>query len=98
MSERMRVIQYGLSPIGSAVARQVVERAALALVQGVDVDPTMVGKDVEEAIGLGRCLGFPAVEERGKQRSRRNPTLCSTPRAPTFDSSEARSSRSRKWG
>jgi 4-hydroxy-tetrahydrodipicolinate reductase len=61
MSDRIRVIQYGLGPIGSAVARHVVERAGLELVGGVDVDPAKVGKDVGEVIGLGRPLGFPVA-------------------------------------
>ena len=58
MSDTIRVIQYGLGPIGSAVARHVVERAGLELVGGVDIDPSKVGQDVGEAIGLGRPLGF----------------------------------------
>jgi hypothetical protein len=59
MLDRIRVIQYGLGPIGSAVARHVAERAGLELVGGVDIDPAKVGKDVGEVIGLGRPLGFP---------------------------------------
>jgi hypothetical protein len=58
MSEEIRVIQYGLGPIGSAVARHAVERAGVKLVGGVDIDPAKVGKDVGEVIGLGRSLGF----------------------------------------
>ena len=58
MSEEMRVIQYGLGPIGSAVARHVVERSGVELVGGVDIDPAKTGKDVGEVIGLGRPLGF----------------------------------------
>ncbi len=63
MSDKMRVIQYGLGPIGSAVARHVVERAGLELVGGVDIDPAKVGKDLGEVIGLDRSLGF-VVNER----------------------------------
>ena len=58
MSDKIRVIQYGLGPIGSAVARHVIERTGLELVGGVDIAPGKVGKDVGEAIGLGRPLGF----------------------------------------
>ena len=63
MSDTIRVIQYGLGPIGSAVARHVVERAGLELVGGVDIDPAKVGRDVGEAIGLGRPIGFVVVEK-----------------------------------
>ncbi len=61
MSHTIRVIQYGLGPIGSAVARHIAERAGLTLVGGVDVDPKKVGKDMGEVIGLGRPLGFPVA-------------------------------------
>lgn len=57
MAEAIRIIQYGLGPIGSAVARHVTERAGLELVGGVDVDPAKVGRDLGEVIGLGRPLG-----------------------------------------
>jgi len=63
MPNAIRVIQYGLGPIGSAVARHVTERAGLELVGGVDIDPAKVGQDVGEAIGLGRPLGFVVVEK-----------------------------------
>ena len=58
MTNDIRVIQYGLGPIGSAVARHIVERAGLELVGGVDIDPAKIGQDVGEVIGLGHPLGF----------------------------------------
>lgn len=63
MSNKIRVIQYGLGPIGSAVARHVVERAGLELIGGVDIDPAKAGQDVGQVIGLGRPLGFTVVEK-----------------------------------
>lgn len=63
MSNDIRVIEYGLGPIGSAVARHVVERAGLVLVGGVDVNPAKIGQDVGDIIGLGRSLGFPVAEK-----------------------------------
>lgn len=63
MKEKANVVVYGLGPIGSAAARLVTERRNLALVGGVDVDPTKVGKDMGEVIGLQRPLGF-AVQSR----------------------------------
>jgi 4-hydroxy-tetrahydrodipicolinate reductase len=55
------VIQYGLGPIGTAIARHIVEREGLELVGGVDIDPGKVGKDLGAVIGLGRPLGFPVA-------------------------------------
>ncbi len=63
MTQKIRVIQYGLGPIGSAVARHVVERAGLDLVGGVDIDPAKVGQDVGQVIGLDRPLGFTVAEK-----------------------------------
>jgi len=63
MSDKIRVIQYGLGPIGSAVARHVVERAGLELVGGVDIAPDKVGQDVGKVIGLDRPLGFVVAEK-----------------------------------
>jgi len=60
--DKTRVIQFGLGPIGSAVARQVVERSRLELVGGVDIDPAKVGQDVGQVIGLDRPLGFVVSE------------------------------------
>ena len=62
MSDKIRVIQYGLGPIGSAMARHVMERKRLELVGGVDIDPAKVGKDIGGVIGLGRPLGFLVAE------------------------------------
>lgn len=62
MSNELRVIQYGLGPIGSAMARHVVERRGLRLVAGIDIDPAKVGKDVGEVIQLRNPIGFEVVD------------------------------------
>ncbi len=58
MSDVLRIIQFGLGPIGSATARCVLERNGLELVGAVDIDPAKAGRDVGEVIGLGRPLGI----------------------------------------
>lgn len=63
MSDSIRVIQYGLGPIGSAVARHVAERAGLELVGGVDIAPDKVGNDMGEVIGLDQPLGFGVAKK-----------------------------------
>ena len=61
MGKNINVIQYGLGPIGSAVARLAAKRKGLNLVGGVDIDPAKVGRDVGEVIGLDSPLGFPTA-------------------------------------
>jgi 4-hydroxy-tetrahydrodipicolinate reductase len=70
MTERVRVIQYGLGPIGSAIARHVTERDGLALVGAVDVDPEKAGREAGGVIGLGRPLGFPVTSTLGETLAR----------------------------
>jgi hypothetical protein len=62
MADVLRVIQFGLGPIGSAVARHVLERSGLELVGGVDISPDAIGKDIGDVVGLGRKLGFPVYK------------------------------------
>jgi len=68
MNKNIRVIQYGLGPIGCATAKLVAERDNLDLVGAVDIDPAKVGKDVAEVIGLDAPLGIevkPGIGEVG---------------------------------
>jgi hypothetical protein len=53
----IRVMHFGLGPIGVAVAQQVFERSGLKIVGGIDIDPAKVGRDVGEVIGLGKRVG-----------------------------------------
>jgi 4-hydroxy-tetrahydrodipicolinate reductase len=61
MSDIIRVIQYGLGPIGCATARLIDERDNLELIGAVDIDPAKISKDVGELIGLDGKLGIEVV-------------------------------------
>ncbi|MDQ3420303.1 MAG: dihydrodipicolinate reductase [Acidobacteriota bacterium] len=52
----IRVIHFGLGPIGAAVVRQVAGRKGLKIVGAVDIDPAKVGRDLGEVTGLDRKL------------------------------------------
>lgn len=58
MAERIRVLQFGLGPIGQACVRTLTEKAGIELVGGVDIDPAKVGKDLGELAGLKEKLGI----------------------------------------
>ena len=62
-SKKIRVVQYGLGPIGSATARHIMERDGVELVGGVDIDPAKTGRDIGEVIGLDGPVGFPVVKD-----------------------------------
>ena len=52
----IRVIHFGLGPIGAAVLKQVADRKGMKVVGAVDIDPAKTGRDVGEVAGLGRKL------------------------------------------
>ena len=52
----IRVIHFGLGPIGAAVVRQVASRKGFKVVGAVDIDPAKVGRDVGDVSGVGRQL------------------------------------------
>lgn len=58
MAEKLRVVQYGLGPIGCQMARHALEREGLVLVGAVDVDPAKIGKDLGELVGLNHSIGI----------------------------------------
>jgi len=74
MKEKIKVIQYGLGPIGSAIARLVVEREGPELVGGVDIDSNKIGKDVGEVIGPKKAYLSP-VKSINKLKPRGLPSL-----------------------
>src|SRR5579884_4074208 len=56
--ERMiRVVHYGLGPIGAGIARVAVTRSDVEIVGAIDVDPAKIGLDIHDVIGLERRLG-----------------------------------------
>jgi 4-hydroxy-tetrahydrodipicolinate reductase len=52
----IRVLQIGLGPVGSSIARLVTARRGFQLVGGIDVDPAKADHDLGEVIGLGRRM------------------------------------------
>lgn len=57
MNRRIRVIQYGVGPIGARIVRLMLEKPALEVVGAVDIDPAKAGKDLGEVVAAGRPLG-----------------------------------------
>ena|SRR5579859_645634 len=52
----IRVLHYGLGPIGAAVVKQVAERRGFKIVGAVDIDPMKAGRDLGDVAGLGHPL------------------------------------------
>jgi hypothetical protein len=69
MSTRMgpiKVLHYGLGPIGSAIVRQVATRRGFQIVGAVDIDPAKAGRDLADICGVGRKLRIKVSDEAKK--------------------------------
>ena len=62
----IRVVLFGLGPIGSVVAGQLVERKGFQIVGAVDIDPLKIGKDAGEVMEMGRRLRVRVTDSIGK--------------------------------
>jgi len=63
MSSKIRVVQYGMGPIGRGIAQLVLERETLILVGVIDIDPALVGKNVGEVLKGGEKPGVEISED-----------------------------------
>ena len=62
----IRVLHFGLGPIGAAVVRQAAARPGFRIVGAVDIDPAKVGRDLGEVAGVGRPLRVKVMSDARK--------------------------------
>ena len=55
--KKIRVIQYGVGPIGAGMVRLMAQKPELNIIGAIDVDPQKAGRDLGEVAGAGRELG-----------------------------------------
>ena len=60
MLKKLRFVQIGLGPMGAKICKLALEKPGVDLVGAVDL--ANIGKDVGEAIGLGRTVGLPLTD------------------------------------
>ena len=53
----IRVVHFGLGPIGAAVAQEIAQRPGFKIVGGIDNDPAIVGRDLGDVAGLKGRIG-----------------------------------------
>jgi hypothetical protein len=58
MPKHLRVVSFGLGPIGQAAARLALQKSTIELVGAIDVDPAKVGVDLGVLLELGRQTGI----------------------------------------
>jgi len=62
---QVRIVQYGLGPIGQEIARLAARHPGLALVGGIDINPTLAGRELGEALGLERIGPLISDDPKG---------------------------------
>src|SRR5215210_5087992 len=65
-STAIRVMHFGLGPIGAAIVKQVAARPGFKIVGAIDIDPAKVGRDLGDVVGLSKRLGAKVSAEPGK--------------------------------
>ncbi len=54
---KIRVIQFGVGPIGAGIVKLMLTKPELDIVGAIDIDPAKVGKDLGTVVGAGREIG-----------------------------------------
>jgi 2,4-diaminopentanoate dehydrogenase len=62
----IRVVHFGLGPIGAGVVRQVADRKGFKIVGAVDIDPAKAGRDLGDIAGVGRALRIKVSDDARK--------------------------------
>ena len=62
----IRVMHFGLGPIGAAIVKQVAARPGFKIVGAIDIDTAKVGRDVGDVVGLTKRLGAKVSADAGK--------------------------------
>ena len=64
VKKKIRVLQYGVGPIGASIARLVHEKASLEIVGAIDTDPAKAGRDLGEIAGSENgAWGIPILAD-----------------------------------
>jgi hypothetical protein len=62
----IRVMHFGLGPIGAAIVKQVASRPGFKIVGAIDIDSAKVGRDLGDIVGLSKRLGVKVSDEAAK--------------------------------
>jgi len=71
----IKVMHFGLGPIGAAIVKQVAQRPGFTIVGGVDIDPAKIERDLGDVVGLPRRLGVKVADDPVKALKRAKPDI-----------------------
>ena len=62
----IRVVPFGLGPIGAAIVKQLATRPGFKIVGAIDIDPAKVGRDLGDVAGLPKRLGIKVSDNAAR--------------------------------
>ena len=62
----IKVMHFGLGPIGAAIVKQVAARPGFKIVGAIDIDPAKVGRDLGDVVGLPKRIGVKVSGDAAK--------------------------------
>ncbi len=71
----IRVLHFGLGPIGAAIVKQVASRPGFKIVGAIDIDAAKVGRDLGDVVGLGKRLGLRVQDNAAKALKAARPDI-----------------------
>ena len=71
----IRVVHFGLGPIGAAIVKQVAARPGFRIVGAIDIDPAKVGRDLGDVVGLPKRLGIKVSLDAAKALTSAKPDV-----------------------
>jgi len=66
MEKEIRVVLFGVGPLGVATAKGTLERKGMRIVGAVDTAKDLVGKDLGEVLNLGKTLGVTVTDDANR--------------------------------
>lgn len=64
MKKKIRAVQYGVGPIGSAIVRLMREKSSIEIIGAIDADPAKAGRDLGDVVeGADAPWGVPVTND-----------------------------------
>ena len=75
MENQIRVVLFGVGPLGVAIARGMLEKKGMRIVGVVDTAKDLVGKDLSEVLKLGKTLDVVVTDDAKSLLSKLRPKM-----------------------
>jgi hypothetical protein len=71
----IRVLHFGLGPIGASIVKQIAARPGFKIVGAIDIDAAKVGRDLGDVVGFGKRLGLRVQDNAAKALKAARPDI-----------------------